>query len=164
MAPDAYACKEIFWKKEHDWLKWSWPAPNGPNTSSILFEVWFLPSLSVLPACSHECHFFNSLGNFCSFSGLVWRVYPFKKWQYHLFPPPLLPHLYLLSTTLQTYLNNIFTPLPIHFQKPSLPVPTGVSNWNYPNDFWVLLLFINLNTHPWILSCKLSNKYFYTIE
>ncbi len=29
------------WKKEHDWLKRSWQALNGPITSRVLFEVWF---------------------------------------------------------------------------------------------------------------------------
>ncbi len=74
MAPDAHACKEIFWKKKHDLLKRSWPAPNGPITSHVLFEVWFLPAVYFRHV--QECHFFNSVGNFCNFSGFVWRVHP----------------------------------------------------------------------------------------
>ncbi len=101
---------EISWKIEHDWLKWSWSAPNRPITSRILFDVWFLPS--VYFRHFHEWHFFNSLGNFCSFSGLFEESTVFKKWLYHLFPlsPPLLLHLDLLQTTLQTHLNNVVTP------------------------------------------------------
>ncbi len=61
MAPDAHACKDIFWKKEHDQLKRSWRAPNGPITSYVLFEVWFLPSVYFQHV--HELHFINSLRN-----------------------------------------------------------------------------------------------------
>ncbi len=37
MVPDLHAWKKVFWKKEHNYLKRSWPASNWPLTSRILF-------------------------------------------------------------------------------------------------------------------------------
>ncbi len=87
--------KKYFDRKNMIWLKWSWPAPNGPITSRILFEVWFLPSVDF---SMFTCVTFSTFYViFAAFRALFEESTPFKKWLYHLFPPPpLLPHLDLL--------------------------------------------------------------------
>ncbi len=56
----ACKCKDIFWKKQHDWSTWSQSAWNGPISSHVLFEVWLF-AFNALPACS-KMPDFNILG------------------------------------------------------------------------------------------------------
>ncbi len=147
--------KKIFWKKDHDSLKRSWPTLNRPISSGVQFEVCLLPSVHLQHV--HERHNFGIVFHIL---GLSDGSTTFEKWPYHL-PPPILLHLDMLKITLQAHLIKYSTPYQCIFKNDAFlifatvyitidhlyykllkafpPIKASVDNW--------AILFLN-NTNP----------------